>query len=190
MEIKAVIFDIGGVLLEDPSFASFWQGKDESKELRSLFGTGGLTKEELIVRGSRLLDLSPEEFLTEYSLAYSMMQPITHVVDIYNKINKLKYIFSDTNPVHFEFCMQKYSAIFSRAHKLFLSHEVRFRKESDSSYEYILSQIPFKPSELIFIDNKGDYIEKANKFGINGILYNEQIVLEKELLFIDPHIFD
>lgn len=86
--------------------------------------------------------------------------------------------------------MKSYKIIFTQAEKLFLSHEVKLRKENDSAYKYILARIPFSPLEIIFIDNKSEYIEKSKQFGINGILYTSEIDLEKELLSIDQQIFN
>jgi hypothetical protein len=36
--IKAVLWDVGGVLLTDPLLADFWKYAEGSKELRTKFG--------------------------------------------------------------------------------------------------------------------------------------------------------
>ena len=41
--IKAVIFDIGGVLRENIDVKNFWKNRKESKKIRYDFGTGKLT---------------------------------------------------------------------------------------------------------------------------------------------------
>jgi len=182
MKIKGIIFDIGGVLLDDPEFFEFWQNKEESKKLRNLFGTGKISKNEFISKGALMLNLDNKNFIEKYNKAYSSMNEISDVCKIYKNINIDKYIFSDTNSIHFDFCKKKFKWIFSEAKYLFLSHEIKFRKNEDSSYKYVLKNIALKPNELIFIDNNPEYIEKAKNFGINGILYKKEANLKSEIL--------
>ena len=188
MRIQGIIFDIGGVLLDDPSFRTFWQGKEASAKLRYLFGTGQLSKEDFIDQGSTLLYLDKETFLKDYSVAYSGMQPDQVMIELFKQIKIARYIFSDTNPIHFEFCNKLYPEIFNADVKLFLSFEMKMRKDNDESYKYVLANIPFKPEELVFIDNKSEYIEQAKKFGINGIVYTKGMDIKNELLKIDTSI--
>lgn len=190
MNIKAVIFDIGGVLLDDPQFSTFWQGKEESKELRDKFDTGMMGVKEFIAKGSNLLLLSKEEFLAQYSVASSCTQMDKDVVDVYQKIALPKYIFSDTNPIHFQFCMRNYPELFNVAAAKFLSYEIKLRKDSIESYKYMLSKLEFEPQSLVFIDNKAEYIEKAESLGINGIIYKKGMELRNSLLEFDKNIFD
>lgn len=189
MNIKAVIFDIGGVLLDDPEFASFWQGKEESKLLRDSFGTGKMDINEFIMKGSELLQMSNSEFLTRYSSAYSGMHIDESVANIYQLINLPKYIFSDTNPIHYKFCQQNFSELFAAATEKFLSFEIMLRKDDIESYKYVLSRLDFNPEEILFIDNKVEYIQKAALVGITGLLYEKGMDLRKSILEIDRDIF-
>ena len=188
--IKAVIFDIGGVLLDDPQYLSFWKEYAESNKLREQFGTGKISREAFIEKGSKLLDMSQERFLKEYSDAYSGMQENTLVIDIYDHIKVPKNIFSDSNPIHYDFCKAKFPELFNHASKIFLSFEIGFRKNNKQAYEYLLSKLPYAPNELIFIDNNIEYIRNANSFGIYSVLYTNGISLKKELLAIDHTLLD
>lgn len=188
--IKAVIFDIGGVLLDDPEYVSFWGESDESKQLRDLFGTGKISIESFVASGARLLKLSPQTFLEQYSKAYSGMKRNLQAWDIYQKLNVPKIIFSDTNPIHFKYCSKLYGEIFESASNLFLSFEVRIRKNSKESYEYLLSKVPYNASELVFIDNNLKYLQLAKELGMHTILYSKSTDLRSELLAIDPNIID
>lgn len=181
MKIKAIIFDIGGVILEDPMFGEFWQGKEESKELRQAFGTGKITTDELIEKGSNMLGLKKEEFIKQYDSAYSQMKKIEEVYTFYINLKLPRYIFSDTNPIHTGHCKTLYPEIFTKAEKLFLSYEIGLRKNEDESYKYLLSQIANSPQEILFIDNKEKYINKAREFGINGIIYSVDSNLRSQL---------
>jgi len=180
-KIKGIIFDIGGVLLDDPEFKDFWQGKEESKKLRYLFGIGEMSTETLIDKGSKLLKMSNTEFLDGYNKAYSSMNMIDDVCDVYNNVTVNKYIFSDTNPIHYGHCKRKFPSIFANAKRLFLSFEIHHRKSDIKSYEYLLKNIPYKPEELIFIDNKEKYIKQAIELGLNGITYINGMDLSREI---------
>lgn len=61
-KIKAVVWDIGGVLLEDPKVGEFWKGKKESKELRKKFGSGKISINDFIKKGSKILNISQKQF--------------------------------------------------------------------------------------------------------------------------------
>jgi putative hydrolase of the HAD superfamily len=188
MKIKGIIFDIGGVLLDDPQFSTFWQGKEESKKLRDQFGTGKISIPDFITQGRTMLGLTETNFTTQYNSAYSGMNKIEEVCMIFNQITIDKFIFSDTNPIHFNYCIEKYSDIFNQATKMFLSYEIGLRKDDKESYDYLLKNITHKPEELLFIDNKSEYIEKAASFGINGIVYKPGINLIFEINKFDTEL--
>ena len=74
--IKAVVWDIGGVLIDNPNIRNFWQKKKSSRKLRNEFGSGKLSKKEFIKRGAELLGMSQKKFLEGYKRAYLSMDLI------------------------------------------------------------------------------------------------------------------
>jgi len=69
-KINTIIFDIGGVLIQDPQCKEFWNNMEGSKQLRILFGMGKISEEEFIKRGSKILNLSQKEFYEKYKENY------------------------------------------------------------------------------------------------------------------------
>ncbi len=52
---------------------------------------------------------------------------------------------------------------------VFLSFELKCKKPNIEIYKKIQSQIPFEPSDILFIDDSSDNIEIADKYGWNTI---------------------
>jgi putative hydrolase of the HAD superfamily len=188
--INGVIFDIGGVLIDDPQFKSFWGESKKGAELRELFGTGKISREGFVKDGAHIIGVSPDIFLTQYIEAYSQMKRIPQTMEVFNSINKQKYIFSDTNPIHLEICQKLFPEIFESSSKQFLSYEMKLRKNSNKAFQLMLNNLPYKAHELIFIDNNPNYIETAKSLGLNTILFNAECNLTKSLLQIDQNMFD
>lgn len=175
--IKGLIWDIGGVLIEDPKHREFWKEIPKSEELRIKFGMRKINTKEFIKQGSNLMDLSQREFLEKYKKAYWSGKRNINAIRIF-KHNKLKnYIFSDTNPIHLQYLNKIGKDVFEKAEEIFTDK----RKKYSKSYMELLKIINLKPEEVIFIDNKEKHIQLARKQGLNSILYKNNFQLKKQL---------
>ena len=175
--IKALIWDIGGVLIEDPKYKEFWKEIPESEELRIKFGMRKIDTKEFIRQGANLMNITQKEFLEGYKKAYWTGERNINAIRIFKK-NKLKnYIFSDTNPIHLQYLEKIGKDLFELSEKIFTDK----RKEYSKSYGEILKIIQLKSEEVIFIDDKEKYIQLAREHGINSILYKNNFQLKKEL---------
>ncbi len=153
--IKAVIFDIGGVLLEDPKDAEkFWKWKPESIEIRKQFGENKISIEEFISKGSNLLGMSKEEFLDKYKEEYLGTKPMKEMYDFYLGLQIEKYILSDTNPIYMDYVKENYNELIDSAKKAYFSIDTGLRKDSDEVFKKVLKEINLEPEEVVFIDNK------------------------------------
>lgn len=178
MTIKAVIFDIGGILLENPLIGDFWHNKTGSKELRNKFGAGKISKEDFVKEASKLLGMPEEDFLERYGKTYFSIKKVRGVFDIIKSLKVKSYLFSDTNPIHLEFVKNKYPEMFKIVKKSFMSAEIGSRKNEDKSYKHILKTLKLKPEEILLIDDKQDVLDFAKKYGIKTVLFknNKQLV--------------
>ncbi|MBU1890430.1 hypothetical protein KJ782_02965, partial [Patescibacteria group bacterium] len=55
--------------------------------------------------------------------------------------------------------------------KLLLSHKLGFSKTQDQIWDAVFSKIYFKPTEILFIDNKENYLQRAKQHHVHTLLY-------------------
>lgn len=176
--MKAIIWDIGGVLLTDPQYIDFWQ--DKGRELRTAFGDGSISIEEMVRQGSKLLGITEEDFLSGYRKAYCNVERM-ETIDLFNRVRVDKYILSDTNPIHGPHIKEVGADIFSEAKAVFLSYETGLRKNSTENFIKVLEKVGLPGDEVLFIDNKEKIIDRAKEAGLQTHHYTSYEELEKEL---------
>lgn len=176
--VKAVIWDVGGVLLTDPEYIGFWQ--DKGRELRTAFGDGSISIEEMVEQGAKLLGTTEDEFLQEYKKAYCAVERMP-TIKLFKQVKLDQYIFSDTNPIHGPYIKEVGANIFSRAKGVFFSYETGLRKNSPENFVKILKKIDLRGEEVLFIDNKEKIVDRAKQAGLQTHHYTSYNELKKEL---------
>lgn len=179
--IKAVIFDIGGVLRENIDIGDFWKNKKQSEKLRQDFGTGKLSIREFIRRASKLLDIPEKDFVREYKKAYGKLKLKIDVFKIFKEIKERKYFLTDTNPLHTMYEKKEYGQIFKKADMVFLSQKMGFRKNDIRAFRYVFKRIKFKPEETVIIDDSQGNLDNARKIGMKTILFKNAKQLKRDL---------
>lgn len=185
--IKAIVFDIGGVLVENVNHKEFWQDRKGAEELRQRFGSGKLSMKNFVKSASKILELSENEFINKYKRVYSDINLNKEIFKIYKKIKINKYILSDTNPIHTYFLRKKFPEIFKISKKVFMSHKIRFRKKEQETFKFLIEKLGEAPEEIVFVDDKKEVIKIAKKLGIKTILFknNKQLVRDLRKLGVE-----
>ena len=118
-------------------------------------------------------------FYEIYNDVFSLRQPVLETL----KRLRSKYrlvLLSNTDVMRFGFVRQNFPEIF-----LFdayvLSYEVGYMKPHPQIYRAALEQAEAKPQECIFIDDREENIEGAQRLEINTILFTPQTNLEESL---------
>ena len=181
-KIKVVVFDIGGVLLENPFIGEFWKNISGSKELRDVFGRGKMPKKEFIEKASKIIQIPKNKFIKEYSKAYFPIRKIEKTFEIYTNLKLKKALFSNTNPLHLEFIKKRYPNLFKLADKTFMSSEIGSRKSQEESYKHLIKGLKVKPQEILLIDDKEEVVTLAKKYRINTILFKNSNQLKKDMV--------
>ena len=190
--VKVVIFDIGGVLVENSYFPLLCQLAEQYQiDLAKLqsFATpffdqvmlGGMNEVELFDQISRHFDLSESGEELDIKVG-ELFRPIAPVWDYVKQLHG-RYrlaILSDLGNGWIsrherEFDIEKYFE------HLFYSSRLKMRKPDPRFFQHLLATMGVTPAECVFIDDKPDNIAAAQNLGMNGIIYKDSTQLRQEL---------
>ena len=197
--IKAIIFDLGGVLLDidfkkvcssfktlgaekfeeiysqhdcDPIFENLETGKISEADFciaLKKYTSGSVTNEEVTNAWNSIL--------LDFRLS-----SLNHLKELKNKYNL--FLLSNTNIIH----QQAFNKIFENTigesffnsffDKAYYSHEIGLRKPNAEAYKYVLEENKLQPAETLFIDDTPGNIEGAKAVGITTILLTKGLKIE------------
>lgn len=185
--IKAVIFDVGGVLHGGESEFV----KDIVQELGlSSANVSNMWKQEVVLLGSG--KISEQEFWNQLSRSYGVRQAdvsenllgrsFANGIHPHLKIAQLVAELKSKDPITVVFSntVEPHAAELERLgyyknfDKLFLSHKIGYRKPDPKSYNFVIKSLKIRPEEAIFIDDDQKNIEAANSLGLNGVLFKSE----------------
>ncbi len=196
MAIKAVVFDIGGVLEITPSlgWVEKWETKlnlepgDLGERLKDVWEGGSLGTiteadvhqkiSEIIGMSAQQVDDMMQDLWTEYLGALN--------TEIYEYCRKLRPQYrtailsnSFVGAREKEEEAYKFSEI---VEMLIYSHEVGLAKPDPKIYELTCERLGLRPEEVLFIDDHESLIEAARACGLHGVVYhhNEQVIADIE----------
>jgi len=197
--IKAIIFDLGGVLLdldfEKVSISFKTLGVEKFDEIYSQhkyypvfenLETGKIGEDEFCsdlkkytVKTITNADVTQawNSILVEFRL-----NSLTALKELKNKY-KL-FLLSNTNCIH----QQAFNKIFentvgessfnSMFDKAYYSHEIGLRKPDSAAYQYVLKENNLQPHETLFIDDTIGNIEGAKAVGMSTIFLTKEMKIE------------
>ncbi|MBT3940887.1 HAD-IA family hydrolase [Candidatus Woesearchaeota archaeon] len=90
-------------------------------------------------------------------------------------------LLSDQVTDRTNYLRKKYKRYLDRFDKVFFSNEIGLIKKNKNAFEFVLKQIPYKPSECIFIDDTLLNIKNAKSVGLNAIQFKSVSQLKKDL---------
>ena len=184
--ISAIIFDLGGVLIDvdyNKTIKAFEKlGIKNAGELYSQQAQSNLFNK--IECG----EISTVDFLTELSkrtqkniTLLEIKAAWNAIIGPYNKriiplLQSLKkdyklFVLSNTNAIHIEKANEEWGKIsslsmYSFFNKVYLSHEIGDRKPNSSVFKSICAEQSLTPSKTLFIDDSIQHIEAAKRMGL------------------------
>ncbi len=188
---KAILFDLGGVLIDidyqatERAFidlgvhdfaARYTQFAQE--DLFDLFETGQISPQHFI---NKLLPItspgtSPNQVYAAWNAMLGQFPP--EKIEFLLMISKTTPIFmlSNTNAIHWDIVIQRWKnscklTLDQVFQTIFLSHEIKRRKPQPSTFDWVLEQMGMKPDEVLFIDDSPQHVEGAKLAGLNAVLY-------------------
>lgn len=193
--INAIIFDLGGVLLnidyhltinafKKLGFTDFENTFSQFKQsnISDLYETGKITSVtfyEAIIKDKQI---SFEEFTKAWNalllnFPQKRFELLTKLGDNFNL-----YLCSNTNELHynaFQKIVNQYEEDFDSLFvKAYYSHKIELRKPNTSIFEFILGENKLVPNEVLFLDDSIQHIETAKGLGIKTIHIKEKTVEE------------
>jgi len=151
------------------------------KKIRDDFSCGKITTQEFIKKGSKSLNLSKKEFLERYKNRHYKTKIHKKTIKIFKTIKLKKYILSDNNLIYSKLDKIKFPIIFKEADKIFLSENIKMKKDTIKTFKHVLGKIRLKGHEVIMIDDEMNNLKNAKKAGINIIHYKKPPQLIREL---------
>ncbi|MFR2534956.1 MAG: HAD-IA family hydrolase [Clostridia bacterium] len=95
--------------------------------------------------------------------------------------NHALYVLSDHAKEWMEY-IYKVHDFFPIFNKTYFSYELGCLKSEGTPFKLVLEDLQISPQDALFIDDNPNNIEKAKKFGIEGIVFKNANQLEGELL--------
>ena len=207
MTIKAIIFDLGGVIIE-LDYSIFFQKVIEISPLHKphsslllefwrqsdIYHQGKITNEEFYHQACELLQIcfaEQDEFFDAFNSVIS--HPNEDVVEIVKKLKKTgKYkllLLSNVNESHWEYGKTKnwgLEDLFDEE-ELLLSYKVKMTKPYPRFFQLAISEAGCKPEEIVFIDDGLNNVRGAQELHINAIHFTsiEDLIEEFKKLGIN-----
>jgi len=205
MTIKALIFDIGGVLFlpkgkisESKNLLSsykelcllfkginmsgeeFWE---KSREVYLKSTKGEITKKQQLEALSKILCLPPNKIdkifvkILKANIIENKLL-IRYLVTLKRKGYRLGILSIQQHLSKEVLIPKKYYNLFN---SMVISCDDKIRKPEPESYFLSLNKIGVKPEEALFIDDKPENLDAAEKLGINTLIFKNNKQFFKEL---------
>ncbi len=198
-QIKCIIFDLGGVIV-DFDFSNFYNSiitqspvnKPQTPIILEFFRQSDIYHQGLINDKEfyqlacdllQVCEIDQEHFFTAFNSIISGYN--SEIVEIIKKIKEdtnIKLIcLSNVNSSHWEFLLNKKWDFFDYFDEFILSHKVHMTKPDEKIFHYAIEKAGCNPEEIMFIDDGLNNIRSAGKLGIIGIKFTNKENLVEEL---------
>ena len=197
MEIDAIIFDLGGVLIDwNPSYV-FDKLFDDEKRKKHFFENICTSDWNEKQDAGRPLEEATQELVSkhpdwkEYIEAYygrweeMLGGPIPGTVEIFRQLkeaNRYKiYALTNWSAELFPIALERYDFLHWFDGRV-VSGEEKMRKPFPEFYQLILSRFQLTPQETLFIDDNLRNVQAAEEIGLKTIAFHSPEQLKDELI--------
>ena len=205
MTVKAIIFDLGGVII-DLDFSNFYNRIITQSPLNKpqtpiileffrqsdIYHQGLMSNEEFYQLACDLLQvcaLDQKDFFDAFNSIISGRNPKSiKLVKKLRNMNQYKLIaLSNVNSSHWEYLLRKNWGFLEYFDEMILSHEIHMTKPDKEIFQYAIQKAGCKPEEIVFIDDGLNNIRSARELGILGIKFttNDELIKELETLNVE-----
>jgi glucose-1-phosphatase len=184
-EIDALLFDFGGVLIEisfDRVFARWADLAGVDVELvKGRFTHGesyqGHERGELAhpayfqsLREELGIELTDAQFADGWNQVFGPEHEET-VALLHRLRDRVPlYLFSNTNPFHFDYWSKRYAEALGPFRRMFISCQMGVRKPDREAFVEVASAIGVTPQRILFFDDTVANIDGAREAGMQAVL--------------------
>lgn len=191
--IKAIIFDWGGVLIENPAPAMIKYFSDSlgvaDREINRVgdhlvlrFQKGIISEDTLWEKVCRTLQVhkpsSPSLWYDAFRQSYNPRREMFSLASALKSAGYKIGLLSNTEAPAMKFFKEQRYDMFEAT---VFSCAVGVSKPERKIYEIVLHALQVTPQEAIFIDDREDFVEGAKKIGIKAIHFTSQNQIKSEL---------
>jgi glucose-1-phosphatase len=193
-KIKAIIFDLGGVIMHGGylHFINQYIGKHLSRatkkrieQLEHRVNLGKITETQFYRAIQKEFDvhLKPAQMHDKIT---RHMQTNKSLVQYIPRLKKAKIALFSNSIGHMAIETLKARRLAGRrAHKLFdrifLSNVIHLAKPTRDSYQYVVRHLKVKPHEALMVDDRSLNVAAAKKAGLHGIVFKNTAQFKRDL---------
>ncbi len=198
MDIKAVIFDFGGVVVEDVDEKIFEdisntfriasrETREIMEKLLPLFQTGGCNEEEFWHFFSKAVgrEEPPAEYkslwLREYMQKAKPKRKVMEIIAILRHKGYKVGALSNTIPPHADFNQREGRFSIFNAVALSCDKTIQAVKPHERIYAIAAQRLGYMPDVCLYIDDKEEYLKPAHHIGMEVLHFTSAEKLEKDL---------
>lgn len=190
MEIKNIIFDLGGVILnidynltaqafKNLGISNFDElySKAKQSELFDLMETGKISNQDFRNGIKKVIDKDLSNEQIDHAWNAMLLDLPKERLELLRKLKVEGYrlfLLSNTNQIHYE----AYTENLKKEHnvngleeffeKTYFSHQFNKRKPLPETFQFVLDDAKLKAEETIFIDDSLQHVLGAREAGINA----------------------
>lgn len=180
MKISAVVFDIGGVLIELDGLPSIARLLNSDLDHDILYKkwmaapsviaheTGKMTPQDFSHAVIKEMDfpLSANAFMDNF--VSWIIGAFPEAIDLVQSLSQQCTVaaLSNTSPPHWDRVIE--TGLADQFDHLFLSHEIGHLKPHAAAFEVVLTQLKLPASEVIFFDDNQDNVNAAAELGFHA----------------------
>lgn len=190
-KIKAIIFDIGGVLLHGGylNFVHHYLGKHLPREckkrihyLEHQVNLGKITEQQFYKRIQKEFNvhLSPQQMHDRIAAKMQSNKSLAKLIPHLKKA-KLAVFSNSIGQLHMEVLKARHLGGKKLFDKMFFSGVMHLAKPTRASYEYVTRHLKVKPHEALMVDDRAGNITAAKKAGLHGIVFKNTTQFKTDL---------
>ena len=202
MNIRNVVFDAGGVLLEwDPPavIAKLYPDPIAQAEIRRQifehpdwheYDRGALTEASASEHFSRLSGRSPDEVLALMRATCESLRPIDGTIKLLEELaagGVGLYLLSNMPVTTFDYLIKR-DRFFAHFKQLVISGAILLLKPEPAIYKHLVEKTGIVPAESVFIDDLLRNVIAARESGLHAIQFKDPASCRAELRAYPPRL--